>query len=311
MRWIEEAVEFPPELRPTVLTIGKFDGLHIGHRKLLELVRVAARERGCTSLAVTFDRHPFAVLAPERLPQAIVSPRQKRELFAHTGIDAVVNLPFTIETSRLERESFVNSLLLHRFGMRAIVIGQDFRFGHRGLGNVEYLRQRGAEAGFDVIVMPDATDDGEHRASSSRVRVLLNAADVRAAAAVLGRHHLVRGKVVRGAQRGRELGFPTANLDPASIEGFVPADAIYAGWMYVDGERYPAAISIGNNPTFDGVPQNQIEAHAIGEDFDLYGKTITLEFVDFVRSMQKFDTLDALIAQITADTARVRDLLGA
>jgi riboflavin kinase/FMN adenylyltransferase len=296
---VNDPASFPAPLRPSVVTIGKFDGLHCGHRDLIARVREESLARGLTSVVVTFDRHPAALFAPERAPKPVVSLLQKEELLADSGVDATVVVPFTREFSQMSPADFVEKFLLEQLGMRAVVLGNDFRFGFKGAGDVSYLRERGSELGFDTIVIDDTSDDGTHRASSTRIRELLEQGDVRGAATALDRNHRVRGVVVHGAKRGRELGFPTANLGPETLEGYVPAD----------GVRLPAAISIGNNPTFEGVPQKQIEAYVLDATLDLYGKSVTVEFVDFIRPMLKFDSLEALITSLGDDVARTRELL--
>jgi riboflavin kinase/FMN adenylyltransferase len=300
----------PEELRPSVVTIGKFDGVHCGHRALIDRARELASASGRSTVVVTFDRHPAVLFAPERAPRPLVSLVQKEELLEEVGIDAVVVVQFTREFSQLTPEQFVD-FLVDELGMEAIVLGSDFRFGHRGAGDVEFLRTRGARDGFDTVVVPETSDGTDHRASSSRIRMLLDHGNVRAVTAALDRHHVIRGEVVHGAKRGRELGFPTADLGPETVEGYVPADGVYAGWMLVDGERLPAAISVGNNPTFEGVPQKQIEAYVLDRSFDLYGKTVSLELVDFIRSMERFDSLPALVAELHLDVERTRELLAA
>lgn len=306
---VNDPANFPASLRPTVVTIGKFDGLHCGHRDLIARVRGEAARLGLTSVVVTFDRHPAALFAPERAPKPLVSLLQKEQLLADSGVDATVVVPFTREFSQMSPVDFVEEFLIDQLGMRAIVLGKDFRFGHKGAGDVTYLQERGAELGYETIVIEDTSDDGEHRASSTRIRELLEAGDVRAAATALNRNHRVRGVVVHGAKRGRELGFPTANLGPETLEGYVPADGVYAGWLHVDGTPLPAAISVGNNPTFEGVPQKQIEAYVLDANLDLYGKSVVVEFVDFIRPMLKFESLEALIESLERDVARTRELL--
>lgn len=306
---VNDPANFPASLRPTVVTIGKFDGLHCGHRDLIARVRGEAARLGLTSVVVTFDRHPAALFAPERAPKPLVSLLQKEQLLADSGVDATVVVPFTREFSQMSPVDFVEEFLIDQLGMRAIVLGKDFRFGHKGAGDVTYLQERGAELGYETIVIEDTSDDGEHRASSTRIRELLEAGDVRAAATALNRNHRVRGVVVHGAKRGRELGFPTANLGPQTLEGYVPADGVYAGWLHVDGTPLPAAISVGNNPTFEGVPQKQIEAYVLDANLDLYGKSVVVEFVDFIRPMLKFESLEALIESLERDVARTRELL--
>lgn len=297
---------------PSVVTVGKFDGVHRGHRAVLAQLVEAARERGLKSAVVTFDRHPLALLNPEAAPPAVVSAAQKRELLADSGVDAALMLCFDRELADLEPQAFVDQVLVGALGARVVLAGSDFRFGRRGAGDIAFLQE---QAGLDVVLIDDVRADadaagpGERRASSTWVREALGAGRVREAARILGRPHTVRSVVVHGEKRGRELGYPTANLDPARLEGFLPADGVYAAWATVDGVRHPAAVSIGNNPTFDGVPQHQAEAHLLDVELDLYGKRIELAFVDFVRGMERFDSLEALIAAIRSDADRARSIL--
>ncbi len=297
---------------PSVVTVGKFDGVHRGHRAVLAQLVEAARERGLKSAVVTFDRHPLALLNPEAAPPAVVSAAQKRELLAGSGVDATLMLCFDRELADLEPQEFVDQVLVGALGARVVLAGSDFRFGRRGAGDIAFLQE---QAGLDVVLIDDVRADadaagpGERRASSTWVREALGAGRVREAARILGRPHTVRSVVVHGEKRGRELGYPTANLDPARLEGFLPADGVYAAWATVDGVRHPAAVSIGNNPTFDGVPQHQAEAHLLDVELDLYGKRIELAFVDFVRGMERFDSLEALIAAIRSDADRARSIL--
>ena len=190
-----------------------------------------------------------------------------------------------------------------------MLAGADFRFGARGAGDIPLLRELGATAGFEIVLI-DEVRQGSERVSSTAIRDLLVAGRVREAAERLGRNHRVRSRVVHGDAIGRELGFPTANLDPA-MEGFLPTDGVYAAWAHVDGGRYPAALSIGNNPTFDGVPDRQAEAHLIDQKLELYGKPIEIEFVEYIRPMKRFDGVDALIEALAADVVRIRALLAA
>ena len=306
---VDDPAAFPADLRPTAVTIGKFDGLHAGHQTLLDQLQLQAESRTLHPVVVTFDRHPAALFAPERAPQPIVSLEQKLELLSTQRISAAVVLRFDEALSRLEPIEFVRDLLVGALGARLLIVGRDFRFGHRGAGDVGFLEERAAEFGYEVIVPDDECGPEGRRASSTWVREALDAGDVAGAAQLLGRYHALRGTVVPGAKRGRELGFPTANLDPVDLEGFIPADGVYAGW-FDDGERsYPAAISIGNNPTFDGVPQRQVEAHLIDEHLDLYGKRVEVAFVERLRGMQKFNSIDALIARMTRDVDESRRLL--
>jgi riboflavin kinase/FMN adenylyltransferase len=303
----------PGEFGPSAVTIGKFDGVHVGHRAVLAQLHAVAEARGLLPVVVTFDRHPLALLAPEKRPEALVSLEQKLELLAETGVAATVVLPFDERLSRLSAEQFVAEVLGGRLRAQAVLVGSDFRFGAKGAGNVDTLRALGPSTGFDVVLVQDVGIPDEeapvHRASSTAIRRLLADGHPEDAARLLGHLHTVRSTVVRGQQRGRLLGYPTANLDP-HLEGLVPADGVYAAWLTVDGVRYPAAVSVGNNPTFTGVPAKQVEAHALDQDFDIYGKTVELAFVKYVRGMLKFDGMDPLIAQMHDDVRQVREILG-
>jgi riboflavin kinase / FMN adenylyltransferase len=308
MLFFTSLADVPADFGPSAVTIGKFDGLHTGHRSVLRAVRDTAKAAGLTSAVLTFDRNPLSVLAPERCPEALVSNEQKRELLADAGIDATVMLHFDRAFSTQSPEQFVQNILVDTLHASIVFVGADFRFGARGAGNVDLLQRLGSSLGFEVQVVDAMSLDGTHRVSATRIRQLLTAGDVIAAARLLGRPHAVRGNVIRGEQRGRALGFPTANLSP-KLEGFIPADGVYAGWLTVDGDKLPAAISVGNNPTFDGVPERQVEAHVLDRDLDLYDKTVEVSFVSRIRGMKKFDGVHALVAQIGRDVSQVRALL--
>ena len=315
MEFFETLEAVPAGFGPSAVTIGKFDGVHTGHRAVLARLREVAADGGLRSAVVTFDRHPLSLLAPAFCPAPLVSNAQKRELLADAGIDATLMLTFDQQLADLEPEEFVRRVLVDALGARVVLAGSDFRFGRKGAGDVGVLRQLGAEHGFEVVLIDDVRtgedrpEASERRASSTWIREALQAGRVAEAARVLGRNASVRSVVVPGERRGRELGYPTANLDPARLEGFLPADGVYAAWATVDGVRHPAAVSIGNNPTFDGVPQHQAEAHLLDVDLDLYGREIRLDFVDFVRGMEKFDDLDTLIAAIRGDADTARRIL--
>lgn len=307
MRLFTSLAEVPRGVGSAV-TIGKFDGMHAGHQRMVSIVREKAAERGLVSTVLTFDRHPLALLRPEACPLSLVSNEQKLELLAEAGVDRTVMLEFTREFSQQSPEEFVRSVLVDALETRVLVVGRDYRFGAGAAGTVADLERLGAEHGFEVVVVETVAVGSAERVSSTRIRELLDAGDVREASVLLGRPASVRGMVVHGAKRGHELGFPTANLSPEH-EGFVPADGVYAGWLEVDGERMPAAISVGNNPTFEGVPQKQVEAHVLDRDLDLYDRRVEVFFVDRVRGMVKFETLEELTAAIADDVERVRALL--
>lgn len=306
---VTDLAEVPADLGPTVATIGKFDGLHSGHRYLLDLVHAEAGEEGLASLVITFDRHPLAVFRPDECPEQIASVPQKLELLRGHGIDATIVLEFDAEFAALEPLEFVRDILVDRLRIRTLIVGRDFRFGHRAAGDVAFLDAHAEEFGYRVIVPPDLLGDGERRASSTWIREAIGSGDMRLTTRLLERHHVVSGIVCHGAKRGRELGFPTANLDPATVDGLIPADGVYAGWCTVGGVRWPAAISIGDNPTFDGVPQRQVEAHLLDADLDLYGQRLEVEFVDRIRGMVKFEGIPALIERMRQDVVEARAIL--
>ncbi len=312
MEFFDGLEPVPDGWGPSVVTVGKFDGVHRGHRAVLAQLVEVARERSLSAAVVTFDRHPLALLNPAVAPSSVVSVQQQRELLERSGVDATLMLCFDRELADLEPEDFVRRVLVERLGARVVLAGSDFRFGRKGAGDVALLRSMPE---IEVVLIDDvradaaAVGEGERRASSTWVREALCAGRVAEAARILGRPHTVRSVVIHGEKRGRELGYPTANLDPRRLEGLLPADGVYAAWATVDGVRHPAAVSIGNNPTFDGVPQHQAEAHLLDVDLDLYDREIELAFVDFVRGMEKFDSLDALIAAIRSDADAARRIL--
>lgn len=316
--------EVPAGFGPSVVAIGKFDGVHTGHRAVLTRAGAEAAGTGATVVAVTFDRHPLALLDPERRPEDLVSLPQKLELLAETGIDAVLVLRFDDELAALPAEEFVRRILVDALGATAVLVGEDFRFGARGAGDPALLARLGAELCFASGVVGDvrAVHD-ERRVSSTWIRELLRAGDVEDATRLLGHLPTVRGEVVHGLKRGRELGYPTANLGPVApretLEGFVPADGVYAGYLIdtpprgtsaTGGVRYPAAISVGTNPTFGDVESRQVEAYVLDEtDLDLYGHVVQVQFVSRVRPMTAFDGIDALVAQMARDVEAARAVL--
>lgn len=302
----------PEGFGPSAVAIGKFDGFHIGHRAVLEHLIARAERDQLPTAVVTFDRNPLSVLRPEACPPALVSSAQKLDLLASSGVDATLLIAFTRAFSEVPADEFVRQVLVDALAARVVYAGRDFRFGARGEGDIEVLRALGTEHGFEVVAHDDVTVSDEagvaRRTSSTWVRDLLQEGRVREARGLLGRSHRIRSIVVHGEQRGRELGYPTANLSP-EIEGMLPADGVYAAWALADGKRYGAAVSIGNNPTFDGIPQHQVEAHLLDQRLDLYDRPIELEFVEFIRSMRKFDAVESLVAQMQADELRIRELL--
>ena len=301
--------QIPPDFGPSAVAIGKFDGVHAGHRAVIETLAAVASARGLVSAVLTFDRNPLSLLRPEICPEPLVSNAQKLDLLKATGIDATVMVEFDHEFADLTPEEFARTILVDALHASIVLVGSDFRFGAKGSGSVDTLRDFGTAYGFEVSVVADVTGGDERRASSTWVRELLSEGAVAEAATLLGHVPSIRSHVVHGAKRGRELGYPTANLAP-QIEGFVPRDGVYAAWLRVDGQRYGAAVSIGNNPTFDGVPDKQVEAHVLDQKLDLYDKTVELDFIEYIRPMNKFSGVEALVAQMGVDEERIRGILG-
>ena len=297
--------EIPSDLGPTAVVIGNFDGLHLGHRHVIAEGRAAADERGLTLVAITFDPHPLVVLRPEIAPEALTTVDQRCALLAEAGVDAVLVLSFTRELAAWTPHEFIDRVLVSGLHSEVIVVGENFRFGAKAAGDVETLRAHG---GFDVRGL--ALDGGEQAWSSTYVRTRLAEGDVAAAAEALGRPFSVRGPVIRGDQRGRELGFPTANV---GIEAtMAPADGVYAGWLtrLDTGDRFPAAISVGTNPTFDGERARRVEAYVLDrDDLDLYDVDVEVSFVERLRGMVKFEGIEALIETMQDDVRRTRELL--
>lgn len=304
--------EVPADFGRSAVAIGKFDGVHAGHRAVIERLKADAVASGSRAVAVTFDRNPLALLRPDLCPANVVSTDRKLELLGELGIDATLLLTFDRELASRSAEQFVEEILVGALRVSTVLVGEDFRFGHRGAGTPELLRELGPAHGFTVDVVDDVYVEGsERRVSSSWVRDLLAAGDVATAAQVLGRPVDVRGEVVHGHKRGRELGFPTANLSE-TVDTFVPADGVYAGWLddHDTGVRYPAAVSVGTNPTFDDVPIRQVEAHVLDEDsLDLYGHDVTVTFAQRLRGMVAYEGIDALMEQMAADVVAARELL--
>ncbi|WP_405375017.1 MULTISPECIES: bifunctional riboflavin kinase/FAD synthetase [unclassified Microbacterium] len=319
MRVFTDPADIPAGFGPSVIAIGKFDGVHSGHRAVIDRARVTATDAGARVVAVTFDRNPLSILRPESCPEALVSIEQKIALLADAGVDATLVLRFDAELAALTPEEFVEHVLVDALDAVCVLVGDDFRFGRGGAGTPQLLASLGLDSGFTVDVVSDVQGGGR-RVSSTWVRELLAAGQVEDAARLLGRPHALRGEIVHGVKRGRELGYPTANLS-ADVEGFVPADGVYAGWLVDEGSsadrlfaatRYPAAISIGTNPTFDDVPVRQVEAYVLDEtDLDLYGHTVQVQLTHRIRGMVKFEGIDALIETMRGDVEAARIALRA
>lgn len=306
--------EVPADFGPSAVAIGKFDGVHAGHRVVIGRLKELAAASGSRAVAVTFDRNPLAVLRPDRCPENVVTTDRKLELLGELDLDATLLLTFDAELASRSAEEFVVDILVGALEVSTVLVGEDFRFGRGGAGTPELLRELGSQHGFTVEVVEDVFLPGsDRRVSSTWIRELLMEGDVAKAAEVLGRPVDVRGEVVHGLKRGRELGFPTANLS-AVVDSFVPADGIYAGWLvdHDTGIRHPAAISVGTNPTFDDVLERQVEAHVLGESgLELYGHDVTVEFVERLRGMVAFEGIEKLKDQIAADVLDARRVLDA
>jgi riboflavin kinase/FMN adenylyltransferase len=299
-----------------VALIGVFDGLHRGHQQIVARAKEEAAERGLPSVLITFTPHPSEVVRPGSHPAMLTTNTRKAELAAELGIDVVMFVPFTQEFSRLSPEQFVHETLVDRLHAACVVVGENFRFGHKAAGNIETLSELGVRWGFDAQAVP-LFIDGSHPLSSTYVRSCVEAGDVAAAAEALGRPHRLDGVVIRGDQRGRELGFPTANLRAEAFAA-APADGVYAGrvvrldeWGNTRLEVPPhvAAISVGTNPTFDG-RHRSVEAYILDFAGDLYGQNLGVEFLHHLRGMVKFDSVDDLVVQMAADVAQTRAFVG-
>jgi riboflavin kinase / FMN adenylyltransferase len=298
----------PPDHGPSVVTVGMFDGVHRGHRALLDRVAAEAAARGLPAGAVTFDRHPLEVLRPDARPPLLTTLDRKVALLGAAGMDFVLVLPFTEELSQVTAEAFAGEVLLDGVGARAIVVGENFRFGHKAAGDPALLAELGRRRGVDVVAVPLHADGGE-AVSSTRIRAELASGDVRAAAAALGRAYAVEGIVVPGDGRGgRQLGVPTANLDvPGDLA--LPANGVYAGHLTEEpGSPRPAAISVGVNPQFHTTGL-RVEAHVLDFDGDLLGAHVSVSFAHRLRDEAAFPSVDALVAQIHQDIRQTRRLL--
>ncbi|MFG2958795.1 bifunctional riboflavin kinase/FAD synthetase [Streptomyces sp. NPDC048291] len=297
----------------SVVTIGSYDGVHRGHQLIIRHAVDRARELGIPAVVVTFDPHPSEVVRPGSHPPLLAPHHTRAELMADLGVDAVLILPFTTEFSKLSAADFVVKVLVDKLHAKAVVEGPNFRFGHKAAGNVEFLVEQGKVYDFEVEVVDlfvRGEAGGGEPFSSTLTRRLVAGGDMAGAREILGRPHRVEGVVVRGAQRGRELGFPTANVETLPHTA-IPADGVYAGYLHAQGEVMPAAISVGTNPQFDGT-ERTVEAYAIDRvGLDLYGLHVAVDFLAYVRGQAKFESLDALLEQMAEDVKRCRELVAA
>lgn len=309
----------------TVITIGTFDGVHLGHRVLISRAISEAATRNAASAIVTWDRHPAATLRPDKMPPLLCSPERKVELLSGCGEDILAVLPFDEELSQWPAERFVEEVLVSGLGVRMIVVGEDWRFGKGAAGNVQLLTEMGSTLGFDVVGVTLERSEGES-VSSSRIRRLLGAGDLDGAATLLGRRFDLDGMVIHGDDRGKSLGFPTANvaLPPGLAH---PPRGVYAGRARVGGDAtmlppedgdpaprgwYRAAVNIGVNPTFGGDPDvhpARVEAYLLDLDADIYGAELRVELWSRLRDEEKFDSADDLIAQMHEDVEETRHIV--
>jgi riboflavin kinase/FMN adenylyltransferase len=289
-----------------VVTIGVFDGVHRGHAQLIGQAVRRARELSVPCVLMTFDPHPSEVIRPGSHPAQLTTLRRRAELVEQLGVDVFFVMPFTVELSRMPADEFVHEVLVERLHVAEAVVGDNFTFGHKALGNVELLRALGQRFGFTAGGV-DLLSQGGLTFSSTYIRSCIDAGDVAAAATALGRPHRVEGIVVRGDQRGRSMGYPTANLSTPRHTA-IPADGVYACHFVHRGRTLAAAGSIGTNPTFSG-RERRVEAFVLDIDEDFYGEQVALDFVDRLRGMWRFDTTDKLVSQIEDDVARTREVL--
>ena len=304
---IAKAADLPADHVGLVVAIGKFDGVHLGHRQLVHELIEFSEEAGYGSCVLTFDRDPKFTLDPIRAPKALIGPGQKAELLDEIGVDVLFTLEFDKALSSLSPEEFVTSQLVP-LGVKLVFVGEGFRFGSKGAGGIKELRELGLEHGFRARELPHVMFL-DKRISSTWIRELLELGDVATAGILLGKNHSVTGLVEHGRKLGRTLGFPTANLSRES-EGLLPSDGVYAGWLIADGVRHPAAHSVGTNDSVAEVPR-LLESHVIGrDDLDLYGQIVRCEFVSQVRGWAKFESLEILVAQIAQDVQAAAKALG-
>jgi riboflavin kinase/FMN adenylyltransferase len=299
----------------SVVTIGAYDGVHLGHQAVIAEVRRRAESAGLASTVVTFDRHPASVVRPESAPRLLTDLDQKLELLAATGVDRCLVIAFDERRSQEPPGQFVREVLVGALRAKVVIVGEDFHFGHQRKGNVALLTEMGAELGFEVAGLPLVDASGapaapERRASSTAIRHALVEGDLVRATGMLGRPYEVRGIVAHGDKRGRELGFPTANVSvPGDI--LLPADGIYAGrFQRADGTVHPAALSLGRRPTFYvEAHASLLEAHLLDADDDLYDEHVRVRFIERLRGEERFDSVEALVAQIARDCDQARAIL--
>jgi riboflavin kinase/FMN adenylyltransferase len=303
MQIVENLAAFDTRAYPKpVLALGNFDGVHLGHQAIFQHVVARAREVAGTSMVFTFEPHPLQVLAPEKAPSLLTTYEQKIRLIAAFGMTVGLRVPFTEQFARQEPLEFVREVLWRRLSIHEVVVGHDFRFGHRRAGTVDFLQAQAEHFGYQVTVIP-AIMQGDTVVSSSNIRRLLLAGHVEQAARLLGRYYAIEGPVVEGFRRGRQLGFPTANVRP--INAIVPRQGVYTVRVEWEKRLYPGVANVGYNPTF-GNQALSVEAHLFDVDVQLYGATVCVEFLHRIRDERKFASVAELAAQIACDAQEAR-----
>jgi riboflavin kinase/FMN adenylyltransferase len=289
---------------PVVVTIGVFDGVHAGHRQVLGIAKSIATSINGTLTAATFDPPPKAFLHPESFAGLLTLPMRRATLLMENGVDNVETLKFTDTMAHMSSEEFVEDILIGALNAQVVIVGRNFRFGHGASGTVETLQEMAKKFGFEVRIV-DLVGDA-NAWSSTRIRNAILKGHIEGANGLLGRPHRVSGEVVHGDHRGREIGYPTANLD---VQGglLIPADGVYSGLLWIDGIAHKSAISVGTNPTFNDVTNRRVEAYAIGETgLDLYGKVVDLDFVSHIRDMESFAGIPELLEAMDRDVLKAQ-----
>ncbi len=307
MKTIRSLDEIPEDLFGSVVTIGNFDGIHLGHQRIFNLMVEDAAKNGGKTVVITFDPHPKKVIHPELRPFFLLTPvEEKLGLIERCGIDAVILIPFTIEFSRITAEGFVREILWEKLRLRKIFIGYDYNFGKDKGGNAAFLKRSGKELGFEVVQLEPVTT-AEKIASSTRIRLAILDGDVRLVARMLGRYYGISGTVVKGYRRGTDMGFPTANIHSEKV---IPKTGVYVIYAIIEESRYEGVLNIGYNPTF-GNDQLSIEGHLFDFQGDIYGKEVKIFFVERLRDEMKFAGPEELAAQIQRDIIRGKGILAA
>lgn len=303
MKLFRHLTELPADFRAGAVTIGNFDGVHLGHARIVERLIAQARRTGGPAVVFTFDPHPARLLRPEQAPVPLTWTKRKSHLLGELGVDAAIAYPTDRALLQLTDREFFELIVRKRLGAGAVVEGPNFFFGHNRTGDIEVLSKLTAEAGLALEVVEPVEIDGAV-VSSSRIRALLSAGAVDVARRMLTRPYRIRGMVTHGAGRGAAIGFPTANL--GAIDTLLPGPGVYAGIAFVGGERWPAALNIGGNPTF-GEQQLKVEAHLIGFDGPLYGEPVEIEFLTRLRDVKQFSGIDELKTQLARDVEAARE----